>query len=243
MEIVRCRDYEEMSSKAADIVCEEIGKRPDLVLGLATGSTPLGLYREFIDRNGKGTVSFKKIKTVNLDEYVGFGESDEQSYAYFMRSNLFSHIDIDPGNTHIPDGKNADHERECSNYDAVIDELGGVDVQILGIGHDGHIGFNEPGNAFVPRTHRVKLTEETIEANKRFFERRDDVPKYAYTMGIKDIFNARKMVLLVSGKDKAEILRKALKGPITPEVPASILQLHSNLILIGEDKALELLDE
>lgn len=243
MEIVRCRKYEEMSSKAADMVCEEIGKKPDLVLGLATGSTPLGLYRELIDRYEKGIVSFKKIKTVNLDEYVGLGEDNEQSYAYYMRSNLFSHIDIDPGNTHIPDGKNADHESECRMYDAIIDELGGIDVQILGIGHDGHIGFNEPGNAFIQRTHRVKLTEETIEANKRFFERRADVPKYAYTMGIKDIFRARKIILLVSGKDKAEILRKALKGPITPEIPASILQLHSDVILIGEDKALEMLDE
>ena len=243
MEIVRCRDYEEMSSKAADMVCEEIGKKPDLVLGLATGSTPLGLYRELIDRNGKGKVSFKNVRSINLDEYAGLGESDEQSYAYYMHYNLFSHIDIDSGNTHIPDGKDADHESECSKYDAVIDELEGIDVQILGIGHDGHIGFNEPGNAFIPRTHRVKLTEETIEANKRFFERKEDVPKYAYTMGIKDIFNAGKIILLVSGKDKAEILRKAFKGPITPEVPASILQLHRDVTLIGEEKALEMLDE
>ena len=238
MEIVRVKDYEEMSRRAAQEISREIGKRPDLLLGLATGSTPLGTYRELIRMCKDGEVSFRSVSTVNLDEYAGFDIRDGQSYALYMHRNFFDHIDIRKENVNIPEGRNPDPDAECARYDAVIDKLGGVDLQLLGIGHDGHIGFNEPDEVFHPRTHVVKLSDQTTEANRRFFGEGEEVPEFAFTMGIKDIFMAEKIVLIVSGSDKADIVREAVCGPITPKVPASILQLHRDVMLIGDEGAL-----
>lgn len=238
MEIIKARDYEHMSRQAANILSAQVILHPDSVLGLATGSSPIGTYKQLIDWYNKGDVDFGRVRTVNLDEYVGLAADHEQSYAHFMRVNFFDHINVDLKNTNIPDGTNMDEEEECARYNAVIRKLGGVDLQLLGIGHDGHIGFNEPADSFTKGTHKVSLTDVTIQANKRFFASEADVPRYAYTMGILDIMQAERVVMVASGEDKAEIVKTAFFGPVTPRVPASILQLHKNFTLVADEAAL-----
>lgn len=227
-----------MSRKAANIISAQVIMKPDCVLGLATGSTPVGTYAQLVEWYKKGDLDFSEVKTVNLDEYKGLERSNEQSYFYFMCEHLFNKVNIDLSNVNIPDGTEPDAETECARYEAKIKELGGVDLQLLGIGHNGHIGFNEPNAQFDRRTHCVNLTQSTIDANKRFFASEDEVPRQAYTMGIKTIMQASKILMVVSGEDKAEIIEKAFVGPITPEVPASVLQLHNDVILVGDEAAL-----
>ena len=238
MKIIRAKDYYDMSRKAANIISAQVIMKPNCVLGLATGSTPIGIYKQLIDWYNKDDLDFSEVTTVNLDEYRGLKRDDPQSYWHFMHENFFDHINIDPDRINLPDGTNLDAEEECRRYDDVIHFVGGIDLQLLGIGHDGHIGFNEPGAAFELGTHCVNLTEETIEANKRFFASKDDVPRQAYTMGIKTIMQARKVLLVASGKDKAAIVKKAFFGPVEPQVPASILQMHPNVVLCGDKAAL-----
>ena len=238
MEIIKARDYEHMSRQAANILSAQVILHPDSVLGLATGSSPIGTYKQLIKWYEKGDLDFRRVRTVNLDEYVGLEATHEQSYAHFMRVNFFDHINVDRKNTNIPDGTNMDEEEECARYNAVIRKLGGVDLQLLGIGHDGHIGFNEPADSFTKGTHKVSLTDVTIQANKRFFASEADVPRYASTMGILDIMQAERVVMVASGEDKAEIVKTAFFGPVTPRVPASILQLHKNFTLVADEAAL-----
>ncbi|MDO4313697.1 MAG: glucosamine-6-phosphate deaminase [Eubacteriales bacterium] len=238
MKIYRATDYQDMSRKAANIISAQIIMKPDCVLGLATGSTPIGIYKQLVEWYKKGDLDFSEVVSVNLDEYRGLPKTNDQSYDYFMRQHLFDLVNIDPANTYLPNGMAEDSEEECLRYERLIQSLGGVDLQLLGMGHNGHIGFNEPGEAFDTMTHCVKLQERTIEANKRFFASADDVPRQAYTMGIGTIMRARKILLVVSGEEKAETLRKALCGPVTPEVPASILQMHNDVTLVGDEAAL-----
>jgi glucosamine-6-phosphate deaminase len=238
MRIVKTKNYHEMSKQGASILAAEVMLKPNCVLGLATGSTPIGTYEQLIERYNRGEVDFSQIATVNLDEYKGLEKEDDQSYYYFMNNHLFDGINVDQKRTYLPDGMALDSEKECERFENLIEELGGVDIQVLGIGHNGHIGFNEPSSVFEKVTHCVDLAEETIEANKRFFDSADDVPGQAYTMGIGTIMKAKKILLLVYGVEKAGILAKALLGDITPEVPASILQLHPDVILVGDEEAL-----
>lgn len=237
MKLIPVSNYEEMSKKAGQILVAQLTLKSNSVLGLATGSTPVGAYQFMAEKYRTGEVSFAACKTLNLDEYAGLSPDDKASYRHFMQENLFNHIDIAPENTHLPDGKNPNPTEECARYDALIQTLGPIDLQVLGLGHNGHIAFNEPGDAFVPHTHLVTLDQSTIDANKRFFENEADVPRTAFTMGLGSILGARCILLLVSGGAKAAILRDSLKGPITPRVPASILQLHPNLIVIADDAA------
>ncbi len=232
-----------MSRKAANIISAQIILKPDCVLGLATGSTPIGTYQQLIERYREGDLDFSQVRTANLDEYRGLTRDNDQSYYYFMYHNLFKEVNIDMASTNIPDGTNPDSAAEAARYDQVIRDLGGVDLQLLGMGHNGHIGFNEPSDAFDKGTHCVDLQPSTIEANKRFFASIDDVPKQAYTMGIQTIMSARKILLLVSGAEKAEILHKALCGPITPHVPASVLQLHNDVTVVADEAALSKFDQ
>ena len=238
MKIYKAKDYDELSRKAASIIASQVLMKPDCVLGLATGSTPIGTYKQLIEWYNKGDLDFSGVKSVNLDEYRGLTKDNDQSYYYFMYNNLFKHININMENTNVPDGTEPDSEKECSRYENVIEAYGGVDLQLLGLGHNGHIGFNEPDKDFPRTTHCVDLTQSTIEANKRFFASVDDVPKQAYTMGIGTIMKARKILLVVSGADKAQILHDVLCGPVTPEVPASILQLHSDVIVVADEAAM-----
>lgn len=241
MRIIRTKDYNDMSRKAANIIGAMVITKPDCVLGLATGSSPVGTYRNLVDSYRIGDLDFSQVKSVNLDEYKGLPRENEQSYYYFMHDHFFKHVNIDPKNTHLPDGTEPDSEKACKEYDKVIASMGGVDLQLLGIGHDGHIGFNEPNDEFDKETHCVDLTQMTIEANKRFFNSVDEVPKQAYTMGIATIMRAKCVLMVVSGKDKAQILKDSFFGPITPQVPASILQLHPNFILVADEDALSLI--
>lgn len=238
MRIIKAKDYDDLSRKAANIISAQVLLKPDCVLGLATGSTPIGTYKQLIEWYEKGDLDFSAAKSVNLDEYRGLTKDNDQSYYYFMYNNLFKHININMENTNVPDGTEPDSEKECSRYENVIEAYGGVDLQLLGLGHNGHIGFNEPDKDFPRTTHCVDLTQSTIEANKRFFASADDVPKQAYTMGIGTIMKARKILLVVSGADKAQILHDVLCGPVTPEVPASILQLHSDVIVVADEAAM-----
>ena len=238
MRIIKAKDYDDLSRKAANIISAQVLLKPDCVLGLATGSTPIGTYKQLIEWYEKGDLDFSAAKSVKLDEYRGLTRDNDQSYYYFMYNNLFKHININMENTNVPDGTEPDSEKECSRYENVIEAYGGVDLQLLGLGHNGHIGFNEPDKDFPRTTHCVDLTQSTIEANKRFFASVDDVPKQAYTMGIGTIMKARKILLVVSGADKAQILHDVLCGPVTPEVPASILQLHSDVIVVADEAAM-----
>ncbi len=240
MRLYKASNYNDMSRKAANLISAQIIMKPDAVLGLATGSTPIGTYKQLIDWYKKGDLDFSEIKTVNLDEYKGLGPDNPQSYAYFMRSNFFDHINILPENTHIPNGLETDIEKECSWYNNEINSLGGVDLQLLGIGCNGHIGFNEPGIAYDSLTHCVALTEDTINANARFFDSIEDVPRFAYSMGIKNIMQSKRILLIASGENKAEAIYNSFFGPITPSVPASILQLHNNVTVIADEDALSL---
>lgn len=242
MRIYRTSDYQEMSRAAARILAAQIQLKPDCVLGLATGSTPVGTYEELVRMHQNGHLDFSEVRTANLDEYRGLLRDNDQSYYFFMQQNLFRHVNIRPENTKIPDGSQPDADAECARYEDVLARLGGVDLQILGLGHNGHIGFNEPADHFPTTTHCVDLTRSTIEANRRFFEREEDVPRQAYTMGIGTIMKARKILLLVSGCAKADILAAALRGPVTPRVPASILQFHPDVTVIADEEALSALD-
>lgn len=241
MRIYRAKDYLDMSRKAANIVSAQVIMKPDCVLGLATGSTPIGLYKQLVEWYQKGDLDFSEVRTVNLDEYKGLTHDNDQSYYYFMHENLFDHVNLPVESTHLPNGMEMDSEKECKRYSALIKSMGGIDLQLLGIGHNGHIGFNEPDEAFDSDVHCVNLTESTIEANKRFFASADDVPKQAYTMGIKTIMQARKVLMVANGKGKADIVKKAFFGPVTPEVPASILQMHPDFILVGDEEAFSLI--
>lgn len=238
MRIYREKDYDAMSRRAANLISAEVIRRPNCVLGLATGSTPIGTYKQLTAWNQKGDFSFREVRTVNLDEYKGLAGTHDQSYRYFMQTNLFDHIDIIQENTNVPDGLAADPEAECARYDELVKSLGYADLQLLGLGRNGHIGFNEPCDRFVKETHVVDLTESTIEANARFFASADDVPKQALTMGIGCIMAARRVLLIASGADKADALYNAVCGPITPQCPASVLQLHSDVVIVGDEAAL-----
>ena len=239
MKIIIADSYEDMSRRAAKLFAAQLTLKPASVLGLATGSTPVGLYDELARLCAKGDLDFSRARTVNLDEYVGLAASHPQSYRYFMDGHLFRRVNVPAKSTHLPDGTASDLDAECSRYDRLIRTLGGIDLQLLGIGHDGHIGFNEPGDCFIPGTHVVTLTEKTVDANARFFASRDAVPKQAITMGIAPILQAKRIVFLVNGADKAEILYRAVCGPVTPQVPASILQLHADVTLLGDRAALQ----
>ena len=243
MKIIRTKDYDHMSRQAANIISAQVILKPDSILGLATGSSPIGIYRQLIRWYEKGDIDFSRVSTVNLDEYVGLGPDHDQSYAYFMHTNFFDHINADPARLHIPSGIAADGDAECARYDALIRSFGGIDLQLLGLGPNGHIGFNEPSDVFEKGTHKVTLTDATIQANKRFFADEKDVPRYAYTMGICDILQAKRVVMIVSGEAKAQILKDAFFGPVTPRIPASILQLHTDFTLVADEAALSLVDE
>ncbi len=238
MKIIAAKDYNDMSRKAANLLSAQVIMKPNCVLGLATGSSPIGTYDQLVDWYHKGDLDFSEVTTVNLDEYRGLKRTDPQSYYYFMHEHLFSRVNIQPDRTHIPDGTDPDSERACTAYNQILHDVGGVDMQLLGLGHNGHIGFNEPGEAFEKDTHCVQLTRSTIEANARFFDSIDQVPTQAYTMGIRSIMQARRIVIVVSGEGKADIVRRAFFGPVTPEVPASILQMHNAVTLVADQAAL-----
>lgn len=238
MKIIRAKDYSDMNRKAANILSAQVILFPESVLGLATGSTPAGIYRQLAEWYRQGDLDFLKIHSVNLDEYCGLAPQHEQSFHYYMDRHLFSSVNIPLENTHLPDGLAEDFIAECARYDQLISDLGGIDLQLLGIGHNGHIGFNEPDQAFGKMTHRVGLNRPTLEANARFFPDTESVPEYALTMGIKAIMQARKILLVVSGGDKAGILYQSLTGPVTPAIPASVLQLHSDVTLVADEAAL-----
>ena len=242
MRLISAKDYDAMSRQAANIIAAQVILKPNCVLGLATGGTPVGTYKELVAKYEAGELDFSAVKTVNLDEYVGLSKDHDQSYAYFMRTNLFDHVNIDQANCNIPSGLTDDPEAECGNYDKLIAALGGTDLQLLGMGPNGHIGFNEPDEVFIPGTHCVKLAESTIDANQRFFASRDEVPRQAYTMGIWGIMQAKKVLMVANGKNKAWAVKEALTGPVTPNVPASILQLHPDFTLVADEEALSLLD-
>lgn len=237
MQVFIKKDYEGMSEKAAQIIAREMQKKPNFVLGLATGSTPLGLYKELMRMYKEKGLDFSKVTTFNLDEYYGLAPDHPQSYHYFMKGNLFKHINIKEENTHVPDGLVKDAETYCKEYEKMIVETGGIDLQVLGIGGDGHIAFNEPGSSLGSRTRIKTLTEQTIKANSRFFKNVEEVPKYALTMGVGTIMEARICLFLASGHQKAEVVTKALEGPVTAEVTASILQMHPQTIVILDEEA------
>ena len=238
--IYKAKDYNDLSRKAANIISAQIIMKPNCVLGLATGSSPIGTYKQLVDWYKKGDLDFREVHTVNLDEYKGLGGDNKESYRFFMNSNLFDQVNIDKQNTNVPNGLATDAEAECDRYNKLIRQLGGIDLQLLGIGHNGHIGFNEPEEAFEKETHLVTLTESTIEANARLFDKQEEVPRYAFTMGIKSIMQAKKILIIASGEDKAQIMRDAFFGPVTPKIPASILQIHNDLTIVADEAALSL---
>lgn len=240
MRIINCHTYEAMSRKAADILAAQIQLKPNCVLGLATGTTPIGAYQGLIKKYESGSLDFSEVRTYNLDEYRGLTHEDPQSYHYFMNDQLFNHVNIDPANVHVPDGANTDADAACADYDRMVAEAGYCDLQLLGIGRNGHIGFNEPADEFSKGTHCVDLTESTIEANSRLFEKEEDVPRQAYTMGTQTIMNARCILVVANGENKAQAVRDMCFGPIVPTCPASILQLHPNVFVVCDDAALSL---
>lgn len=237
MQIIKVKDYKELSRKASSILASQLILKPKSVIGLATGSTPIGTYEELIRLYKEGIISFSEVITFNLDEYCGLESSDINSYCNFMKTKLFNHIDIKEENINIPNGVAEDVQRECEDYEKKIEKSGGVDIQLLGIGRNGHIGFNEPSSKFQSKTFLVNLDEDTINANSRFFNSIEDVPKQAISMGIKTIMSSKKILLLASGEEKAEILYRTIYGDIIPEIPASILQLHPDVTIITDEKA------
>lgn len=243
MVIYAAKDYNDMSRKAANIISAQLILKPDSILGLATGSTPVGAYKQLVEWYEKGDLDFSKASSVNLDEYKGLSGEHDQSYRYFMNDNLFNHVNIDKNKTNVPNGLAEDAEAECRRYNQVIEELGGIDLQLLGIGGNGHIGFNEPCDVFEKGTHVVELTEETKQSNARFFTSIDEVPTQALTMGIGNIMSAKKILLLASGEAKAKALYDSCFGPITPGVPASVLQLHPDVVIIADEAAMKLIRE
>lgn len=243
MKIIAAEDYEQMSRAAANLISAQVIMKPNCVLGLATGSTPIGTYQQLIEWYKKGDLDFSQVTTINLDEYKGLSPENDQSYRYFMNKNFFDSVNVKKENTHVPDGLEPDADKACRDYNKIIADCGGIDLQLLGLGLNGHIGFNEPGTAFEKDTHCVDLSESTIRANSRFFASMDEVPKQAYTMGIKTIMQAKKIVIIVNGKGKAQIVKDAFFGPITPKVPASVLQLHNDVTLVADNEALSLISE
>lgn len=238
MNVLQVRDYNEMSEKACSILVEKVNALAHPVIGLATGSTPEGLYKNLIDEYHRGTVSFKQTTSFNLDEYIGLPKTDPNSYHYYMKDHLFGHIDIDMEHVFVPDGEAADLEKACQNYEALIHGKKNIDVQILGLGLNGHIGFNEPRTSFTSRTHIVNLAESTRQANARFFSSIDDVPEQAITMGIETIMESKQVIVLVSGEAKAEAVGRLINGEINEDFPASILQKHKNVTIIADEAAL-----
>jgi len=243
MRLIIAKDYADVSRKAANIIAAQIQMKPDCVLGLATGSSPVGTYKELIAKYESGDLDFSQVKTVNLDEYVGLPKDHEQSYAYFMRKNLFDHVNINQKNCNIPNGMNLNADEECARYDAVINGFGGADLQLLGLGPNGHIGFNEPADAFIKGTNKVELTASTIDANQRFFAKREDVPTHAYTMGIGSIMKAKRVLLVCSGENKAQAVKDCFFGPINPRSPGSILLFHPDFTLVADEAALSLVKD
>ena len=243
MRIYLEKDYDAMSRRAAAIIAAQVTAKPDCVLGLATGSSPVGAYRQLVQWYNQGDLSFKEVRSVNLDEYYGLAPGHDQSYRYFMQTNLFDHVDIKPENTNVPDGLAKDPAAEGERYEKLVAELGYADLQLLGLGRNGHIGFNEPCDHFPVITHLVDLTRSTIEANARFFASEADVPRQALSMGVGTIMRARKILVVVSGEDKADAVYRAVRGPVTPELPASVLQLHPDVTLVGDESALSKLTE
>ncbi|MCL2565748.1 MAG: glucosamine-6-phosphate deaminase [Defluviitaleaceae bacterium] len=238
MKIYRAKDYDHMSQIAANILAAQIVLKPDSCLGLATGGSPVGTYKKLIEKHKNGDLDFGKVVTINLDEYCGLSKDNDQSYDYYMREYLFNHVNINFGNVNIPNGLEPDAAKECKLYDEIIAK-NPIDVQLLGIGTNGHIGFNEPSAEFKFASHHAQLAEATIEANKRYFDSEEKVPKTAYTMGIGQIMLSKKIVLIASGESKADIMYKALHGPIMPQLPASVLQMHRDVTVIGDEAALK----
>ena len=236
MKFITLKSYDELSKKAANIIAAQVILKPCSVLGLATGSTPLGTYKKLAEYNKAGDVDFADVTSVNLDEYQGLKGDNDQSYRYFMDNNLFKNINIDINKTFVPDGCAPDLAKEGQRYDELIKNLGGIDLQLLGIGLDGHIGFNEPDEVFTKETHEVELDPSTIEANARFFASKDEVPKKAITMGMMSIMQAKKILLIANGKNKKDIVEKSFFGPITPQIPASILQLHPDVTVVFSEE-------
>lgn len=241
MRLIETTSYDELSQKAAEALISRIMKNPRLNLGLATGSTPTGLYANLIEDHKKNKTSYKEINTFNLDEYIGIAKKDPQSYHYFMCENLFEHIDIPLEQTHIPDGTARDLDEECNRYEQFIKEHGGIDLQVLGIGQNGHIGFNEPGTPFASRTHIITLAESTRKANSRFFDSLAEVPTRAITMGIASIMDSKEIFLLISGSSKAEALARLMNGEISEQFPASVLKKHPNVTIFADKQATALL--
>ena len=237
IELIKTTDYAAMSRRAADVIATCLESDPACVIGLATGSTPIGLYDCLVEDCEAGKISFAEATTFNLDEYRGLPGTHDQSYRYFMDKHLFDRVDVRKEFTSVPDGADPDADAACARYERAIEEAGGIDIQLLGIGHNGHIGFNEPADSFPVETHLVELTESTINANSRLFEDIADVPREAYTMGIGTIMKARMILLVASGSDKAQIVRDTLYGPVTPRVPASVLQLHPNVVVVVDEEA------
>ncbi len=239
MKLILCDTYEEISKAGADIIADVIKNKPNCVLGLATGSTPVGMYKQLIERNKNGEISFARVTSYNLDEYYPIAPTHDQSYRYFMNVNLFDHVDIDKNKTFVPNGQTTDPVREGAEYDRAIDNAGGIDVQVLGIGQNGHIGFNEPDAELIMGTHITSLTENTIEANARFFASKEDVPTEAFTMGIGSIMKAKKILLLANGANKHEAIKTLLSDKLTTACPASLLKLHPDVTVICDKAAYE----
>ncbi|SDB82231.1 glucosamine-6-phosphate deaminase [Pelagirhabdus alkalitolerans] len=242
MHIIKVKDYTEMSRYAAQHVIKTIEDHDEPVLGLATGSTPEGMYNYLIEAYQKQKVSFENVTTFNLDEYIGVPATDENSYHYFMEHQLFKHIDVDPNHTHLPDGNTDDPQKECLDYEKALEDAGNIDLQVLGLGLNGHIGFNEPGTPFSSRTHVIELDESTRKANARFFDRKEDVPTHAITMGIDSIMDSKEIILMVSGEKKKEAVKQLVDGDISESFPASVLKKHPNVTLIVDHPAAELID-
>ena len=240
MRIIRCKDYADMSRKTANIISAQVILKPNCKLGLATGTTPIGAYKQLITWYEKGDVDFSEVSTYNLDEYLGLGGDHPQSYRYFMNDTFFNHINIDKARTHVPDGSNLDAEAACTAYDELMAAAGPLDLQLLGIGRNGHVGFNEPGESFSKGTHCVELAQSTIEANSRLFDSIDDVPRKAYSMGVQNIMSAKTILVAASGADKAQAVHDMIYGPVSPHCTASILQLHADCFVVADEAALSL---
>ena len=240
MRVIRCKDYDDMSRKTANIISAQVILKPNAKLGLATGTTPIGAYKQLIAWYEKGDVDFSEVSTYNLDEYLGLGGDDVQSYRYFMNDTFFNHINIDKSRTHVPDGSNLNAEEACSAYDELMTAAGPLDLQLLGIGRNGHVGFNEPGDSFSKGTHCVELAESTIQANSRLFDSIDDVPRKAYSMGVQNIMSAKTILIAASGADKAQAVYDMIYGPVSPQCTASILQLHADCFVVADEAALSL---
>ena len=237
MNLIVCKDYNEMSEKAARIVAACVTLKPDCVIGLATGSTPVGMYKCLIEKNKAGKLDFSRVRTYNLDEYYPIDPTNEQSYRYFMDKNLFDSINIDKANTHVMNGKCEDPEKETADYDKAIEAAGGIDIQVLGIGRNGHIGFNEPNDSLDTKTHVTYLTESTLSANSRFFSSIDEVPKKAITMGVSTILKSKKIVMLASGSSKHHVIKELLSEKVNTAVPATLLNIHRDVVVICDEEA------